>query len=80
MASFFWYGTAFEHGATFSLILILSFMITVLTQIYKDQDRFKSVDLNDRIEIEKLKMKLKSRLMTRLEEKYQKEQGKIKGD
>lgn len=55
-------------------------MITVLTQIYKDQDRFKSVDLNDRIEIEKLKMKLKSRLMTRLEEKYQKEQGKIKGD
>lgn len=47
-------GAAYEHGATISLGILVAFMISVLTQVYKDKDRFMKVDFDDRIELVKV--------------------------
>ena len=62
-------GEAYEHGATFSLALLVAYMITVLTQIVKDKDRFLVSDLVERLELQKIKIKLQDRSKMRLEER-----------
>ena len=56
--SLFGNGSAYEHGATFALALIIGYLITAVTQIYKDKDRFLQRDFDERIELCKLKLKL----------------------
>ena len=41
----------YEHGALFGFVLIVGFLITALTQIYKDKDRFLKEDADQRIEL-----------------------------
>ena len=54
-------GAAYEHGATFALALIIGYLISVLTQLYKDKTRFFKLDVSDRIELQKIKRKLISK-------------------
>ena len=49
---------AFEHCATFTLALIIGYLITAITQVYKDEDRFSAMDFDMRIELTKVKLKL----------------------
>ena len=48
---------AYEHGATIGLAIIIGYLISALTQIYKNPDRFLKRDFDDRIELAKLKLK-----------------------
>ena len=43
---------------TFSLALIVAVLITILTQVSKDPERFMVRDLVERIELQKIKIKL----------------------
>ena len=56
-------GEAYEHGATFALALLIAYIITVLTQVFKDQERFQVRDLVERIELQKIRIKLQMRLL-----------------
>mmetsp|Transcript_33066 Transcript_33066/g.43557 ORF Transcript_33066/g.43557 Transcript_33066/m.43557 type:complete len:93 (+) Transcript_33066:1100-1378(+) len=58
-------GEAYEHGATFGLSFLIAYMITVLTQVFKDEDRFCVRDLNERIELQKIRIKLQVRLQNK---------------
>ena len=51
----------YEHGALFGFVLIVGFLITALTQIYKDKERFCKEDVDQRIELCKLKLKIQKR-------------------
>ena len=57
-ANFVQSGVAFEHGVAFGLALIVAFLIQVITQVYKDPQRFNQKDFDERIELEKTKMKI----------------------
>lgn len=50
-------GPAYEHGAAFALAFLTGYLITVVTQLYKDKDRFFAKDFDQRIELAKLKLK-----------------------
>ena len=58
----------YEHGALFGFVLIVGFLITALTQIYKDKERFCKEDVDQRIELCKLKFKIQLRQKARQEE------------
>jgi len=51
-------GAAFEHGAAFGLALLIAFLISSLTQVTKDKERFCVRDFDERIELEKIKAKI----------------------
>ena len=57
-------GSAYEHGSTFALALIVGYLITVITQIYKDRERFMKQDFDQRIELCKIKLKYQQRQET----------------
>ena len=54
-------GEAYEHGATFALAFLVGYMITVQTQVFKDEERFCKRDLIERIELQKIEFKLLER-------------------
>ena len=58
---------ACEHGMTFSLALIVAVLITILTQVSKDPERFMVRDLVERIELQKIKIKLQRQAQERIE-------------
>ena len=59
--SFLALGSAYEHGVNFAMAFIVGFLITALTQIYKDKDRFMQKDFDQRIELCKIKLKYQMR-------------------
>ena len=54
-------GAAYQHGAAFALGIIVAFLISVLTQVYKDPDRFMKKDFDERIELVKITLKLQAK-------------------
>ena len=53
--------TAYEHCTSIAMGIIVGYLISALTQIYKDKDRFLKMDFDERIELEKIKVKLQVR-------------------
>lgn len=60
-------GPAYEHGAAFSLAFLVGYLITTVTQLYKDKDRFFQKDFDQRIELAKLKLKYQEKQSQRVQ-------------
>lgn len=56
-ATFILTGSTFEHTAFIGLATLVGFLISALTQVFKDADRFQKKDFDERIELQKLKIK-----------------------
>lgn len=59
------HSTAYQHCATFALACLVGYYIQVLTQLFKDSDRFFKKDFYERIELMKVKIKLQQQKLAK---------------